>query len=324
MLDGLREVIAQIALIVAVVALLAGVLGWLLGNASGTRRAERAAAASRASRLTPAHEQPSLLTPAHEQPSRLTPAHVQASPSFLPRHAMRAAVHAPVPLEEGFAPIVPTSRIVDVARPPDAPVLAEAPVRQDLEPSRPVTEPVVEPVVEPVPADTLDEFSGAGAEASSDADPDEDPDANADEDPDRTVLRPAPSMTSASWSPGMSTSGTPLYAPPRFAVATSTLSDSGPTAGRPASMQEVQELRRELRAKELELGRLEAGVFSAWDRTVPHLETQISALLNENASLRRQIRDADEHSAADAKTVERLSSLVAERDCRLAEIRAQF
>ena len=88
-------------------------------------------------------------------------------------------------------------------------------------------------------------------------------------------------------------------------------------------MQEVQELRRELRAKELELGKLEAGALSAWDRTVPALEVQISDLLDENASLRRQIREGEESSAADATTVQRLRSLVAERDSRLAEIRAQ-
>jgi hypothetical protein len=34
----------------------------------------------------------------------------------------------------------------------------------------------------------------------------------------------------------------------------------------------VQELHRKLRAKDLELGRLEAGTLSAWDRTVPQLE----------------------------------------------------
>lgn len=296
MLDGLRYVIAQIALIVAVTALLASVLGWLLGQASGKRRAEKAAAASRASRLMPAR--------------------VKTSPSSSPRHAMEAAGDVAVPVEEVLAPVVSTS-IVDVSGPAEAPVLVEAPAPQDLGPSFPV----VEPVVEPVTADTLDESADAGA------------DEDADPDPDRTVLRPAPSMTSTSGTPGMtstsetpgptSTSGTPVYAPRRFAVATSPLSESGLTAGRPASMQEVQELRRELRAKELELGRLEAGVFSAWDRTVPHLETQISALLDENASLRRQIRDAEEHSDTDAKTVERLRSLVAERDSRLAEIRAQ-
>jgi hypothetical protein len=71
MLDGLRYVIAQIALIVAVTALLASVLGWLLGRASGTRRAEKAAAASTASRLAPAPE--------------------QLTPSSSPRHAMEAA-----------------------------------------------------------------------------------------------------------------------------------------------------------------------------------------------------------------------------------------
>lgn len=281
MLDGLRYVIAQIALIVAVTALLASVLGWLLGHASGTRRAEKAAAASRASRLMPAP--------------------VQTSPSFSPRHAMEAAGDVPVLAEEVLAPVVPTS-IVNASEPAEAPVLSEAPAPGDLEPSP--------PIVEPVTADTLDGSADAGADE--------------DADPDRTVLRPAPGMTSTSGTPGMtSIPGTPLYTPPRLTVATPTPSESEPTAERPASMQEVQELRRELRAKELELGKLEAGVFSAWDRTVPHLETQISDLLDENVSLRRQIRDAQEHSDADAKTVERLRTLVAERDSRLAEIRAQ-
>jgi septal ring factor EnvC (AmiA/AmiB activator) len=133
-------------------------------------------------------------------------------------------------------------------------------------------------------------------------------------DPDRTVLRPAPS-----WS---APSKTPQYAPPRFSVVASTLSETE-LVQRTASVQEVQELRRELRLKELELGKLEAGALSAWDRTVPHLEAQIIDLQEENAALRRTIREAEEHSDADAQTVERLRASIAERDARLAEIRAQ-
>jgi hypothetical protein len=221
---------------------------------------------------------------------------------------MEAAEDVPAPVaEEILAPVAPTSN-VDAAEPVEAPAFAEVAVPQNLEPSSPVeepviervSEPVIEPVSEPVPMVILAEPADAAADE--------------DEDRDRTVLRPAPGLTS--------TSGTPLYAPPPFAVVTSMSSESRPTAGS-VSVQEIQELRRELRAKELELGKLEAGALSAWDRTVPHLEAQISTLLDENASLRRQIRDAEEHSDADARTVDRLRSLVAERDSRLAEIRAQ-
>ncbi len=147
------------------------------------------------------------------------------------------------------------------------------------------------------------------AEDADDEDDDED-----DVDPDRTVLRPAPSWTAPS--------KTPQYAPPRFTVVSSTLPESA-LVQRTASVQEVQELRRELRIKELELGKLEAGALSAWDRTVPRLEAEIIDLQDENAALRRTIRDAQEHSDADAHTVERLRASIAERDARLADLRAQ-
>ena len=116
---------------------------------------------------------------------------------------------------------------------------------------------------------------------------------------------------------------TPQYAPPPFAAIAPAAGTDPVAAMRQASVHEVQELRRELRAKELELGKFEAGALSAWDRTVPLLEAQISDLTTENDALRRTIRDAEEHSDADARTVERLRTLVAERDTRLAEIRAQ-
>lgn len=260
MLEGLREVIAQIALIVAVAALLAGVLGWLLGRASGQRRAEQAAAARTASRLTHAR--------------------VRTAPAFSPLHAQEAVGDVPSPVAEEFLPAVSPILGVGVTEPDEAPLLAD-------------------------PADA---------------------DVDGDEDPDRTVLRPAPGMRSPS--------GTPHYAPPRSTFVAARVSASGLSAARPASVEEgqelrsehhaeVQALRSELRVKELELGRLEAGALSAWDRTVPRLEARISDLLDENVSLRRQIRDAEEHSGADARTVERLRSLVAERDSRLAEIQAQ-
>jgi hypothetical protein len=276
MLEGLRDVVAQIALIVAVTALLASLLGWILGRASGKRRAEKSAAAITPSRLTRA-------------PAR----------SHSPRHAIEATEDASVPVAEDVLAPVPSRPIVDVTEPVDALVFFDAAARQHVQPSSHVENPVVEPVA----TDTLAEPADDGGDEDEDT------------DPDRTVLRPAPGMTPAP--------GTPLYTPPPLTVVTSAPSESEPAAGLPASVQEVQELRRELRAKELELGKLEAGALSAWDRTVPHLEAQISALLDENAWLRRQIRDAEEHSAADTRTVERLRSLVAERDSLLAEIRAQ-
>jgi regulator of replication initiation timing len=56
---------------------------------------------------------------------------------------------------------------------------------------------------------------------------------------------------------------------------------------------------------------------------VPQLEDQIDTLLGENDTLRRRIREAEEHSDAGTLTVDHLRALVAERDTRIAELRAQ-
>jgi chromosome segregation ATPase len=86
----------------------------------------------------------------------------------------------------------------------------------------------------------------------------------------------------------------------------------------------VQQLRAQLRNRDLEIGRIEAGALSAWDRMVPQLQQQIDDLLAENDTLRRGIREAEEHSDVDAATVDHLRELVAERDTKIAELRAQI
>lgn len=189
--------------------------------------------------------------------------------------------------------LTPAKHVAD-----DVPAAPVAPVETPVEPVAVETVPepiVVEPVAavepEPVPEPVLPESNVP--EPASPWSP-----------PDVTVIRPP-------------SSGTVAYAPSPFAIL-----PSDPSA-RLSSVAEVQELRRELRAKDLELGRLEAGALSAWDRTVPQLENQLTDLIAENDSLQRKIREAQEHSAADALTAEHLRDLVADRDARLAELRSQ-
>ncbi len=278
--DGMQDVIAQIALIVTAAAVLTGILGWLVGSASGKRRAAKALASTSASRPQPA-----------------------AAPTAAPSPAV---FEATAPVIEA----VPVAAATDASAPADPEPMAFAPFAP--EPVAPAYALVAEPVAAPIAYVPTHAFTEP-SDSYLDEEYEEDDDDDDDPDPDRTVLRPAPSFGSA----------TTAYVPARFSVVTPTLSEPEPTTVVPASVQEIQELLREVRAKELELGALEAGALSAWDRTVPALEAKISALQDENDSLRRQIREADERSDADARTVERLRSLVAERDSRLAEIRAQ-
>ena len=280
MLDGLQYVIAQIAAIVTLAAVLAGLLGWVVGRGSGKRRAEKALASAPASRLQPAPPVTAPVTP--EVVAPIAP-------------IVEAAPQVPVAEAAPVETIDPSSEV-------------ELPELPSWSPNEPISTEIAAPVVEPAqPTDYAPTHAYVDSADTDDDDDDDDP------DPDRTVLRPAPSFGSA----------TTPYVPPRFSVVTSTLSEKELNGAVPASVQEVQELRREVRAKELELGKLEAGALSAWDRTVPRLESQIVELQDENAALRRQLRDAEEHSDADAQTVERLRTSVAERDARLAELRAQ-
>jgi hypothetical protein len=89
-----------------------------------------------------------------------------------------------------------------------------------------------------------------------------------------------------------------------------------------SASEDVLQLRQELRNRDLELGRLEAGALSAWDRMLPQFQDQIKALLSENDQLQRRMRAAEEHSDADALTLDHLRAMVAERDLRIAELRA--
>ena len=244
MLDGFQYVLAQVALVVAVTALLAGVLGWLIGRGNGRRRAEKAMALS------------------------TSPAPTPDLPPVTPAPA------APTHLIESDAP-----HFVAVSEGSPTPVL-----------------PDTEPLIEHAPMHAM-------------------------EDPDRTVIRMPPSLASGG-------PGTTPYLPPT-AVATYSAPVANPAPVLPTSslrvvtVEEVQFLRQELRQRDLELGRIEAGALSAWDRMVPQLDEQIENLVAENHTLKRRLREAEEHSDADALNVDHLRTLVADRDAKIAELGAQ-
>ncbi len=102
MLDGLQYVIAQIAVIVAVAAILAGILGWLVGRASGKRRAAKALASTQVSRLQPAPAAPAR---------SLTPVPVDAPPGPVIAETADYGAYAPAALgAEPFAMVAPPSR----------------------------------------------------------------------------------------------------------------------------------------------------------------------------------------------------------------------
>jgi len=250
MLDGFQYVLAQIGVVVAITALLAGLLGWLIGRGS-RRRTEKSF-----ERAIAAIGRPEL----------------EAS-AFAPTSVPDAATASDDPAAEN----VPD---------PDA-VADDAAAEEPLAQRRPYGAMLIEHV-------PLHEIS----------------------DPDSTVIRPASSPK------------TTPYIPPGSVI---TSAPGGPPAGpnRPrtgaqlSTAEDVQQLRQELRNRDLEIGRIEAGALSAWDRTVPQLERQIDALLAENDALRRKIRQAEEHSDVDAATVDHLRTLVADRDTKIAELRAQ-
>ena len=234
MLDGFQYVLVQIGFVVVVTALLAGVLGWLIGRSNGRRRAEKAATQSASAR--------------------------------------------PVVVEEP----APDTAVAEVA------------------PTHASPEPAEEPVIDHVPLHAI-----------------EDPDRN--EDPDRTVIRMPPTSGG---------SGTTRYLPPTavdtyFAPVASPAPTVEGSSVRVVTVEEVQFLRQELRKRDLEIGRIEAGALSAWDRMVPQLEQQIEDLMAESDNLRRRLREAEEHSDADALSIDHLRTLVSGRDTKIAELRAQ-
>lgn len=252
MLDGFQYVLAQIGVVVAITALLAGLLGWLIGRGSRRRTEksfERAIAAI----------------------ARTEPEASAFAPPSVPETAV--VPEDPAPETDPAPPAVADAE----------PAAAEEPLAQ--------RQPYVATVIEHVP---LHEVA----------------------DPDATIIRPA------------STPKTTPYLPPGSVITSAPVGPGAapyrpPTSVQPATAEDVQQLRQELRNRDLEIGRIEAGALSAWDRTVPQLERQIDDLLAENDTLRRTIREAEEHSDVDAATVEHLRALVAERDTRIAELRAQ-
>ena len=248
MLDGFQYVLAEVG-VLAATALLAGVLGWLIGRGS-RRRTEQAFEQAIATISRPEHD------------------------------------------ASAFAPTSTDADTAEVSETPIAGVDPEAGSGADV---------AAAPLAQRQPYGTT---------------PIDHVPLYENDDPDSTVIRPA------------SGPRTTPYLPP-ISVITST--PAGPTAApsRPRTdvqvptSEDVQQLRQELRNRDLELGRIEAGALSAWDRMVPQLEQQIDSLTRENDALRRKIRDADEHSDADAIAVEHLRALVTDRDEKLAELRAQ-
>jgi hypothetical protein len=256
MLDGFQYALAQIGVVVAITALLGGVLGWLIGHGS-RRRTEKA----------------------FEQAV--------------------AAITRTVPETSPFAPTSTSTDAVDTSRAEPA---------EDDAPANIAPLPVT--AFPPYGATLIDHVPSQEVE-----------------DPDATVIRPA------------SIPKTPLYVPrtpvissvpPAQPTSVSRERTVAPTVSRertvaPTSASEdVLQLRQELRNRDLELGRLEAGALSAWDRMLPQLQDQIKTLLSENDQLQRRMRAAEEHSDADALTLDHLRAMVAERDLRIAELRAQI
>ena len=245
MLDGFQYVLAQIGVVVTITALLAGVLGWLIGHGS-RRRTEKAfeqavAAISRTVPETSPFAPTSTSTEAAETSGEE------------PTEDDAAANVAPLPVAP-FPPYGPT-------------------------------------LIDHVPLQEV-------------------------EDPDATVIRPA------------SIPKTALYVPPGPVIssvptAQPSLSSRERTVPPISPSEDVQQLRQELRNRDLELGRLEAGALSAWDRMVPQLEEQIKTLVSENDELQRRMRAVEEHSDSNALTLDRLRAMVAERVLRIAELRAQ-
>lgn len=246
MLDGFQYVLAQIGVVVVVTALLAGVLGWLVGRGS-RRRTEKAF------------------------------------------ERAIAAVSGPEAVASRFAP---TSSSADTAEDPETPLVQAEETEAPAEVTGPPLaqrQPYGIPVIEHVPLDDM-------------------------ADPDATVIRQAPS------------SKTPPYLPPTPVISSTPLVPNAPLyrarlGVQAVTAEEVQQLRHELRNRDLELGLIEAGALSAWDRTVPKLGQQIDELMAENDAIRRRVREVEEHSDADALTVDHLRALVAERDARIAELR---
>ena len=258
MLDGFQYVFVQIGLVVAVTALLAGVLGWLIGRGSGRQRPEKAAA-----------------------------------PSALAR---------PVVVEEP----APDAGVAEVAPPHAA---SEPAAEQQI---------AYVPQIAYLPQHAIeDPTQTEDPDQTEDIDPNEDPDPS--EDPGRTEIRMSP------------TSGRPATTAylPRTAVAMYSAPAASPASAVDAAsvwvvtLGEVQFLRQELRQRDLEIGRIEAAALSAWDRTVPQLEQEIEDLMAERQILHRGLREARERSDADVLSIDRLRTLVAGRDTKIAELRAQ-
>ncbi len=248
MLDGFQYVLAQIGVVVAITALLAGVLGWLIGH-GGRRRTEK---------------------------------------------AFERAVAAIARPESEPSPFAPTSGLEDVVD------QAEALTAR--------TEPEDRPLVG---VDSLPLGPGQlyGVPLIQHAPLHE------SDDPDATVIRLAPGTMTAP------------YAPPTVVISSVPAGPGGVpnrvrTIPQMPTPEDVQQLRQELRDRELEIGRIEAGALSAWDRVVPRLEEQIAALTSENDALDRRVRAAEERLDADALLVDHLRALVAYRDTTIAELRA--
>jgi len=264
MLDGFQYVFVQIGFVVAVTALLAGVLGWLICRVSGRRRAAKAAAPSALARPA-VIEEPAPDT----EDAEVAPTHATSEP---------AVIEEPAPDTED-AEVAPTHATPDAAS---------------------------EPLTGYVPMHAIE-------------DPDPNEDAWRNDDPGRTVIRMTPTSGRPGTTPFLPRSAVAMYSAP----VANTAPPVAAASARVVTVDEVQFLRQELRLRDLEIGRIEAAALSAWDRTVPQLEQQIEDLVAESHVLRRGLREARERSDADVLSIDHLRTLVAGRDTKIAELRAQ-
>lgn len=248
MLDGFQYVLAQIGVVVAITALLAGVLGWLVGHGS-RRRTEK---------------------------------------------AFERAVAAIARPESETSPFAPTPSPEDVVDQREA--LAARTDPEDHPPAE------VDPLA-------LGPGQPYGVQLIQHAP------LHVSDDPDATVIRPAPGPMTTPYAPPAVISSVP--------AGPGGVPDRVSTTAQAPTSEDVLQLRQELRDRDLELGRIEAGALSAWDRVVPRLEEQIAALTSEIDALARRARAAEERLDADALLVDHLRALVASRDTTIAELRAQ-
>ena len=86
---------------------------------------------------------------------------------------------------------------------------------------------------------------------------------------------------------------------------------------------EVVALRDEVTRLQAEMSRLETSAVAAWDRTMPHLESQISELEQQVTELQIALRQSEGRLAVAAQHSEELQQAIAERDRRISALTSQ-